>query len=262
MFIAGRWPRRTAFALMPYWVYVTTYDSLKAFPNYLYNTIHIEDLYLLEKKFFGLTRMGDVLTPNEFYLEHQFWLYDLISGLSYLTWVPLPLAFALVLYLRGNKRIFINFSFVFVLANLLGFIGYYLYPAAPPWYVQIVGFEFIADTPCAAAGMSRFDELIGWPIFQSIYANNKVVFAAMPSMHAANPLSCLLVSFSLKNSWPRILFFLVTCGMWFGAVYSSHHYILDVLGGALVVFMAYGIVYGLLRRTSLNEILLKFEARI
>jgi len=259
MFLTGGWLRRAAFALTPYLVYVSVYDSLKAFPNYLYNTIHIEDLYLLEKQWFGVPFQDQVLTLNEYFHYHQHAVLDIISGVSYLTWVPMPLAFALILYLRKNKRVFINFSLVYVLSNLLGFGFYYVYPAAPPWYVDLFGFDFAPDTACAVGRLGNFDALLGFPIFKYIYQNNTVVFAAVPSMHAANPLSCLLVGLTLKNRWPAVLFFMVTCGMWFGAVYSNHHYLLDVIAGATVVFVAFCLVFGLLRRTPAEKYLLKFE---
>jgi len=171
----------------------------------------------------------------------------------------MPLAFALILYLRKDRRNFINFTFVFVLSNLLGFMSYYLYPAAPPWYVDLIGYEFFPDTACAVGRLGSFDNLIGFPIFKNIYQNNTVVFAAVPSMHAANPLTCLLVGFSLKKHWLTSLFFLVTCGMWFGAVYSNHHYLIDVFAGAGVALVAYAIVFGVLRRTAVGKYLLKYE---
>ena len=33
--------------------------------------------------------------------------------------------------------------------------------------------------------------------------------------------------------WATIIFGIVTMGIWFGAVYTSHHYILDVMAGIL-----------------------------
>src|SRR6185312_16881163 len=47
-----------------YWV---LFDYMKAFPNYLYNTVHIQDLYEAEKNVFGITINGMKMTPNEFW---------------------------------------------------------------------------------------------------------------------------------------------------------------------------------------------------
>jgi len=38
-----------------YWI---IFDYMKAFPNYNYNTVHIADLYNLEKHFFGIKVNG------------------------------------------------------------------------------------------------------------------------------------------------------------------------------------------------------------
>jgi hypothetical protein len=79
----------------------------------------------------------------------------------------------------------INQIMVFLLVNLIGFAGYYIHPAAPPWYAMNYGFEPILDTPGNVAGLGRFDELLGCSIFNSIYGRNANVFAAVPSLHAA-----------------------------------------------------------------------------
>jgi hypothetical protein len=36
-------------------VFWIIFDSMKAFPNYQFNSIHIKDLYLKEKAIFGIT---------------------------------------------------------------------------------------------------------------------------------------------------------------------------------------------------------------
>ncbi len=38
--------RRFFYAMCPFIIYITVYDSLRAFPNYNYNTIHIEEAEL------------------------------------------------------------------------------------------------------------------------------------------------------------------------------------------------------------------------
>ncbi|MEA3267425.1 MAG: phosphatase PAP2 family protein [Candidatus Fermentibacteria bacterium] len=240
--------RKFFFAMCPFIIYITVYDSLRAFPNYNYNTIHIEDLYLLEKQYFGVFFNNQLLTLNEFFAYHQRTLFDIISGVSYITWVPMPLGFAMYLYFTGRKSLYINMVFLFVLTNLIGFIVYYFYPAAPPWYIEACGFEFFPDTACKASRLGNFDTLVGWPVFKTFYSGNANVFAAVPSLHAANPVTCLLASFQLKNRILTAVFFLVTCGMWFGAVYGNHHYLIDVLAGGATALTAFFVVRVLLRK--------------
>ncbi|MGZ3812766.1 MAG: phosphatase PAP2 family protein [Mucilaginibacter sp.] len=211
-------------------VYWIIYDYMKAFPNYDYNLVHIADLYNFEKHLFGIRLQGKLLTPNEYWRSNGVTLLDIISGIFYLCWIPVPLAFAGWLFFR-NRRQFLLFSLTFVLVNFLGFVVYYLYPAAPPWYVQFNGFTFHPGTPGNTAGLAKFDTYFHVSIFKSIYAKGSNVFAAMPSLHSSYPLIVLYYGIKNRLGLVNIFFATVMFGIWFSAVYLSHHYILDVLAG-------------------------------
>ena len=143
-----------------------------------------------------------------------------------------PIAFGLWLYLKGYRNLYLHFSMVFLFVNLIGFAGYYLHPAAPPWYAINYGFEPILDTPGNVAGLGRFDTLTGLSIFDSIYGRNANVFAAVPSLHAAYMVVALCYAIVNKcNKFVIILFAIIMAGIWGTAVYTSHHYIIDVTLG-------------------------------
>ncbi len=218
-------------------VFWILFDSMKAFPNYHFNPVHIESIYHAEQRLFGKTLVyggniapGGRITPNEYWLSHTSPLLDILAGLFYLCWIPLPLAFAGYLFYK-DKETFLRFSLTFLLVNLLGFVIYYAYPAAPPWYVRLYGFEFHAHTPGNTAGLARFDQLVNAPVFASLYAKSSNVFAAMPSLHASYPLVVLYYGIRRRMGRINILFGTIMVGIWFAAVYSSHHYVLDVLAG-------------------------------
>ena len=206
------------------------FDSMKAFPNYLYNTVHIESLYRAEKNFFGIHFQNQVITPNEYWHLHTNTFLDIISGIFYLCWVPVPIFFAVYLFFTNRKQ-FMHFSLTFLFVNIIGFIIYYLYPAAPPWYVQHYGFQFVAHTPGNTAGLQHFDNFFHAGIFQALYAKSSNVFAAMPSLHSAYPVITLYYGIKTRSGFINILFAVIMIGIWFAAVYSSHHYVLDVLAG-------------------------------
>ncbi|HMO61834.1 MAG TPA: phosphatase PAP2 family protein [Ferruginibacter sp.] len=212
-------------------VYWIIFDYMKAWPNYRFATVHIQDLYDAEKAIFGISTGGQRLTPNEYLLQHSSSFIDVLGGFFYLCWIPVPLAFAGLLFYK-NREQFVHFALSFVLVNFVGFIGYYTYPAAPPWYIQLHGNEFIAATKGNTAGLARFDAYFNTSIFESLYAKSSNVFAAMPSLHSAYPI--IVLYYGIKNNLGKLLntgFALVMLGIWFTAVYSSHHYILDVLAG-------------------------------
>jgi len=213
-------------------VYWIIFDYMKAFPNYNYNTVHIADLYNLEKHLFGIHFNGKLLTANEYWrINGKTWI-DVAAGIFYLCWIPVPLAFAGFLFFK-NRRQFLYFSLTFVLINFIGFVVYYLYPAAPPWYVQYNGFIFHAKTPGNTAGLAKFDAYFHAGIFKSIYSKGSNVFAAMPSLHSSYPVVVLYYGIKNKLGLINIFFAIVMLGIWFTAVYASHHYILDVLAGIL-----------------------------
>ena len=221
-----------------YWI---IFDYMKVFPNYLFNEVHIESLYQLEKSLFGIEMNGAVLTPNEYFALHPARFMDVLAGVFYLCWIPIPLSFAAFLFFR-KRTAFFQFALNFFLVNCIGFIGYYLYPAAPPWYVAKYGFTFNAATPGNTGALNRFDNYFGISVFENMYAKSSNVFAAMPSMHAAFMLLVLFYGIKYRLKYWNILFAIILVGIWFSAVYTSHHYILDVIAGILSGFIAIGLI--------------------
>ena len=219
---------------MAYWF---GYDSTRIYPNYLFNPVHIKDIYDLEKSWFGIMEAGQLLTPNEYFARHEHWFLDVISGLFYLCWIPVPLAYAIWLFFN-DKKLLLKFSFTFFLVNVFGIAVYYLYPAAAPWYVELHGFEKNFNIPGNEAALSNFDEFFGIQLFHNMYAKNANVFAAVPSLHCAFPVITLYFGWKKRLKWASAAFLIITLGIWFAAVYSRHHYIIDVFLGFLCAVMA------------------------
>lgn len=211
-------------------VYWIVFDYMKAFPNYNFNTVHIESMYKAEQYVFGIGGGSSILTPNEFWLQHSSTVLDIVTGFFYLCWIPVPLLFAGYLFYK-KRELFLQFALTFFLVNLMGFVVYYIYPAAPPWYVQQNGFHFIANTPGNTAGLDRFDNFFHIHLFKSLYAKSSNVFAAMPSLHSSYPVIVLYYGIKAKLGRVNIIFATIMLGIWFAAVYTSHHYVLDVLAG-------------------------------
>lgn len=233
LYLACPASRRLTVAILPFIVFAISYDWMNLLPNYEVNPVDVKELYETEKSLFGITAAtGTTLTPNEFWALHTNPAMDFMAGVFYLCWVPLPVVFGLWLYFTGRRRLYLHFALVFLLVNLIGFGLYYVHPAAPPWYVALHGFEAVEGTPGDVAGLGAFDKMTGLGIFNGLYARNSNVFAAMPSLHSAYTLvaSIYAVRGRVSLVWKAVLG-VVTLGIWFTAVYSSHHYILDVMGG-------------------------------
>jgi inositol phosphorylceramide synthase catalytic subunit len=218
-----------------YWM---LYDSLRIAPNWTVNAVHIEDLYQFDKRYFGILFEGNLLTLGEWCALHTSNWLDLLAGAFYISWVPLPILFAIWLYFK-NKNLFIRFSWCFFVVNFIGFCIYYLYPAAPPWYVAENGFSFNPNVPRSAAGLNRVDQYLGIDLFHRIYTRNSNVFAAMPSLHSAYPLVALFYAIKSKRNWIIFIFSTTCIGIWLSAIYTNHHYVLDVVAGILVAILGY-----------------------
>ncbi|MDE6341471.1 MAG: phosphatase PAP2 family protein [Muribaculaceae bacterium] len=264
LFFLGARSRKLIVALIPFIVFGISYDWMNLLPNYEVNPVDVRGLYETEKSLFGITTAAGLLTPNEFFAIHTSRVMDFMAGVFYLCWVPLPIFYGLWVYFSGKDYDYLRFALVFLLVNLIGFAGYYIHPAAPPWYVAIHGFEAVPGTPGEVAGLGRFDEMTGLTVFHGLYARNANVFAAMPSLHSAYTFVAFIYSFIIGSSriWKTILG-VVTLGIWFTAVYTSHHYIMDVAGGIFCTILAVLLFeQGLMRLSGFRKMLRRYAAYI
>ena len=232
LFFAHDYTRKMAVALLPFVLFEISYDWMRLYPNYMINEVDTQGVYEAERHLFGINMNGQTVIPGEFFNTHNNAIADFLAGIFYLCWVPVPIAFGLFLFIKGERRDYLRFALAFLFVNWLGFIGYYIHPTAPPWYVLEHGFIPDFSTPGNVAGLIRFDEMIGMPVFQSIYVNNSNIFAAIPSLHAAYMLIATIYTVISHRSWfCTIVFAVITMGIWWTAVYSCHHYIIDVMLG-------------------------------
>ena len=123
-------------------------------------------------------------------------------------------------YLRRNEG-FGRFRNTILLANLIGLVGFWLMPTAPPWMFPHQGF---------VAGVNHSSALL------QTFGNS---YAAMPSLHAADALivGWFLVA-SSRTIWARALWALWPLWVWFCVVATANHYLLDVLAGIVVALAA------------------------
>lgn len=231
LYTVSKRSRNFVLTLLPFIVFWVIFDYMKALPNYKFSEVHIGDLYALEKKLFGIRYQGAIHTLNEYWEMNRTVFLDVLNGFFYLCWMPVPISFAAYLFFK-NRRAALEFCLTFLLTNFVGFIGYYGYPAAPPWYVHYYGMAFDAATPGNVAGLAGFDHFIGIPVFHGLYAKSSNVFAAMPSLHAAYALVSVYYGFrkNVATGW-KVFLTIVCLGTWFAAVYTNHHYVMDVLVG-------------------------------
>ncbi|NNE26119.1 MAG: inositol phosphorylceramide synthase [Saprospiraceae bacterium] len=247
-FFGTRKSRILGIGFFPFFTYIFCYNSLKVLHDYNIFKIRIEELYNIELALFGFSYNGSIVTLCEYFNQNLSTFCDIIAGSFYITWAPFPILFGLFLFFKGKYKLLFDFWLCFLMANILGFIGYIVYPAAPPWYYFEYGNQLIVDLQSNAAGLTRFDDLIGYPLYSNMYAQGTNTFGAMPSMHAAFPLILTFYASKTKNKWLIGLFGISLFAIWFAAIYSNHHYIIDVVVGIICAIIGIIITESIVNR--------------
>ena len=222
--------RRFLWTFLPFMLTGVIFDSMR----YYYaagidGRVHVAEPYMFERRWFGIGGQ----TLNEIFVEHHWVAADIAAGFAYLVFVAEYLGLAFVLFFRGLYAQASTFARCFLLVNVMGFATYFIYPAAPPWYVATHGFgpADLTTAPSPAAA-HRFDQLFGTHLFDAAYGKGIDVFGAIPSLHVAYPLIAVVLAFRMQAlRWargPAVAFLLLMC---FSAIYLQHHYVLDVVLG-------------------------------
>ena len=205
--------------------------------NIIYPRVHVKELYILEEKIFSKIFGGQM--PN-------YWLYnhfhcpvvDFIVGVIYITDLFIPVCILLYFYLKQDRSSFYYGTLILAGIGFFSVIIFAVFPAAAPWYVEHFGFQqpqlIYAENYSwyLAAKLKNFDQLVNYPFFNNFYrGQSRDFFAAFPSVHVAYGFATILITHkhwkrkSLLVSAPYALL------VFFSAVYSYHHYIIDGLAG-------------------------------
>jgi membrane-associated phospholipid phosphatase len=166
----------------------------------------------------------------------QAWLLRNATGLvkfanSFYTFGYFPILglMAIVLYRFYPERFHV-FKLTFLLGLGFALIGFSVFPLAPPRMLPEFGF---VDT----------QELLS----DSFYNQKTVLsfynpYAAMPSLHFGWALLIGIAAFSFNRYILKVFGVLYPAMMALVIVTTGHHYLLDVIGGGIVVSLAYKIV--------------------
>lgn len=240
--VFGRaWGRLFLIDWSPFIIFWVCYDMMRGIADNIRGEINIEGPYELEKFLFDWMTGGDI---PAFYLQHFQTLYDgtfikyvldFMSGLVYGMHFISPLLVGwLFWHTLNERRSFYLFVTSLTLMNAAALATFMLYPAAPPWYVEKYGFaQPSAGLLDSAGGLVNFDRLIGEDFFLRLYGTfNANRFAAIPSLHGGYPILIALCLGLRFGGWTWLIVIYPVC-TWFAAVYLNHHYIIDLIFGAL-----------------------------
>jgi PAP2 superfamily protein len=123
-------------------------------------------------------------------------------------------------------------------ATLLGLIGFWLYPLTPPRLLP-AHYGFV-DTAARIGGMGVFDS--------GSMRDTGNLFAAMPSLHLTWSTWCAIVLVPvLRQPWLRALAILYPLITLAAVVITGNHYLLDAVGGWIVLAGGWLIATGIER---------------
>ena len=217
----------------PFLLLVLSWQATAGIANKLGRPVHVTEPLAIDR-WLHFGRLPTVELQQWFYNPAQAAWYDWAATLQHAAHFVLPVAVGLVLWLRG-RQLYWRYLASVLLLFYLGFAGYALYPAAPPWmaglqeqapFVHRIAVETVLRLPRSA------------PIGLAYTHFNPNPVAAIPSLHAALPLLLALVLIHLwgKRALPALLYPLT---MGYNLVYLGEHYVIDVYIGYAVALVAY-----------------------
>lgn len=169
---------------------------------------------------------------------------------AYYSYLHLPVtAMTLIWLFRTHKRHYRAARTVLVGTTVLGLIGFYLFPMAPPRLLHGAGF---IDT------LVTFGTWGSWS--SPSVANQTNQFAAMPSLHCAWALWVGLCIFKIaERRWLRALGLAYPVMTFLVVVGTANHFILDGIAGAAVLAAAFAIQRGLFGQGAFSPAPLREE---
>lgn len=186
---------------------------------------------------------------------------EVLAVAAYVGHFFVPLAFGVGLILAGRIHTFQLLMFAILTVSVLGAITFVLAPTAPPWLAAEHGYipavHHILKKSLYDLHMTSLGALEG-------NASKYDVTAAVPSLHTAFPLICLLTAIHARLPKPVIAILAFDlAAVVFSIVYTGEHYLFDALVGATYAAVSWLLVRQLLRRESqLDELRLPRRARL
>ncbi|MFC2157781.1 phosphatase PAP2 family protein [Acidobacteriota bacterium] len=205
----------------------------------------VHTLYVIKAEKFLFGEIPSVvLQRNLLDPSHYTWLEKLCTAVHGTHFIAF-LIIGLYIWLY-KKNHFSGFKLSFYLVTFIGVLGYFLVPTTPPWIAS----KFLGVLPETV----RFNVDIynmSIPDITSGFNTNPV--AAMPSLHTAFPVLCSLILWRFFK-WKSIPFILYTLFMLFTIVYTSDHYIVDIIAGSALAAVCYILAFRRRKEKAENKL--------
>ena len=180
-------------------------------------------------------------------IEHSRALVVFLNWAYIITFWPIILSTALILYLVDRKKYF-YYRDVILLSFVFALLAFTLFPLAPPRFLPEHGFVDAIQTfgPSLYGGRDM-----------AVYYN---AFAAMPSLHFSWTVLFGILFLRMKHKWIKPLALIYPTMTFFAITITGNHYILDAIGGIAVISASF-LLYYALRRWKVHAPPLRAPAR-
>lgn len=225
--------KRIYIGLFPMALLGLIYDAMRFVKNLGIGPSHVHlcDLREAEIRLFGITVNGERMALSDYFYAKSSLALDVFCAIPYGLFLFVPIGYAFYLHFRDESSQH-RFAWGFLLVNLLGFVTYHLYPAAPPWYFHRYGCEVdLAAKASEGIHLARVDALLGIDYFAGLYGRSSDVFGAMPSLHVAYPSLMVMAGWRHHEKLGKSALLGFYGWMCFSAVYLDHHWVLDIVVG-------------------------------
>lgn len=250
----------------PFVLFWVSYDMLRGIADNLAGRVNVENVYNAEVSVVGWMFDGDI--PAFIFQQYK---YDhtgefhvkaitFLCGAFYGNHFTSAILLAWLLYWKvEDKYLFRQYVFTFIATSYAALVTFYLFPAAPPWYVyqgyQDSGeYNFaqpkIEDWDVSAAGLIDIDKATGVGVFGTLYKTfNSNPYAAVPSLHAAYSVSIAIFVHKRYGKKGAVMW-IWPVGMWFSSQWLNHHYVIDLLLGSIYLAVFYTIAIKIFKPKS------------
>ena len=220
--------------LVPFIALLLVYESFRGLAPFINHRVEFSLMPDIDSKLFGVLPTA--------WLQDHWWhgtvqWYDFVFYLAYMAHFVVPVALAIVIW---KKRAWFYWRFVsaFITLSFMGFLTYFVLPAAPPWMATDKGYiepiTRVSSHVWFALGIHDF------PSLYNKIAPNPV--AAVPSLHAAYAvLFAIIIAKLFGKKWGLLasVYPVILC---LGVIYQGEHYVIDVILGIIYAFGAYYLV--------------------
>jgi hypothetical protein len=239
---------------LPLYVVLLGYSLLRGYASHVLWGPLIRPQLALDR-FIGFGTVPTVQLQQWLFSPSQLHWWDYAAWAVYNSHFFTSYVLAAVLWRRYHER-FRRFITLFVSLTFVGYAGYLLYPAMPPWMASQAGQivptlgrlapyttlpvspSYLSVTTGYAGATTRIIPLVwqhvGLKAAAALFTNGSEFannVAAMPSLHAAYPMLILLFFWSRARRAVRVLLVGYVLAMAFSLVYTGEHFVTDEIAG-------------------------------